>query len=113
MAKEQCRALGLELAMHSATTKNWPSLKRNRFRRRMRASEIEQKSRCKRAQSAKLSWSPPGKTGFIGRSWKDCKSWKSILDYVENLRLGDYGVTGGHGATGQWHMTLLETKLLR
>jgi hypothetical protein len=25
-----------------------------------------------------------------------------MLDYVESLRLGDYGVTGGHGAIGQW-----------
>jgi hypothetical protein len=40
--------------------------------------------------------------------WGDCKLWKRIPDYVENLRLGDYGVTGGHGRDSIWHMTLLE-----
>jgi hypothetical protein len=74
----------------------------------MSASYIGQKSRCKLAQSAKLSWSLQEKTRFIGRSWKDCKRWKSISDYVENLRLGDYGITGGHGRDWIWHMTLLE-----
>jgi hypothetical protein len=39
----------------------------------------------------------PRKNIFVGRSWGNCKRWKRIPDYVENLRLGDYGVTGGHG----------------
>ena len=45
---------------------------------------------------------PSKKLVFVKRSWEDCNTLEGILDYVESLRLGDYGVTGGHGRN--WSM---------
>jgi hypothetical protein len=42
---------------------------------------------------------------FCVKRWGHCNPWRAILDYVESLRLGDYGVTGGHGAMSERHMT--------
>jgi hypothetical protein len=65
-----------------------------------------------RASIAKQVWAacqsligtPIAKTVSVSGEGQ-CNTQRKILDYVESLRLGDYGVTGGHGRIGEWPTT--------